>query len=85
MSERFRTLLEEWKKADREASLAQAALNVKFMAFAEGKGPEPTEDERQRVEALRLLANGSLQVAIEYMKRASEGPTVESRLGDLES
>lgn len=83
MSERFRALLDDWKKADGEAQTAQAALTTKFMFFVEGKGPEPTDEERQRVERLRVTADATLVVALEYMKRASSGPTGHSQLGDL--
>ena len=82
MSERFRALLEEWKKADREASVAQDALNIKFMAFAEGRGPEPTQEERERVDRLRTVANATLAVALEYMKTAS-GSRSPTQPGDL--
>ena len=74
MSERFRSLLEQWKAADQQAAQAQAVLNRKFQAFLDGQGEPPTEEERSHVEALRNSANATLEVALAYVKTAARGP-----------
>lgn len=74
MSERFRALLAEWKAVDQRASEAQAELNAKFQAFIDGTGPEPTEEDRTRVEKLRTLAASHLELALSYVKSTARGP-----------
>ncbi|MEJ6022023.1 hypothetical protein [Ramlibacter sp. PS4R-6] len=74
MSDRFRSLLAEWKGLEREANDAQRALNEKFHAFLNGEGAEPPESERQQVERLRDRANSALEVAMAYVRTAAHGP-----------
>jgi hypothetical protein len=67
MSERYADLLAEWKKADEAARTAEKALAERYDHYVEGKGPEPTESEREEVHLLRHRANARLQDALHYI------------------
>lgn len=53
---------------------AQALLNDRFQAYIDGTGPEPTDEDRDRVSTLRTLAHAKLEVAMSYVKTNARGP-----------
>ena len=67
MSQRYASLLAEWKQTDRLAREAEKALGERYAQFLEGRAVEPTEWERHQAHALRERARAQLKAALDYV------------------
>jgi hypothetical protein len=80
VSEKYKAMLDEWKKLDEQARTAEKGLRESYSAFLDGRGPEPSSSQRERAHALRERAKAQLRAALEYVakttrtRRPREGP-----------
>ena len=72
-------MLAEWKRLDEQARASEQSLRDRYSAFVEGRGPEPTEWERQQAHSMGQKARAQLKAALDYVARTTpcrrEGPS----------
>jgi hypothetical protein len=64
MPEQFAAAIAVWKDADNKAREADQLLAARYAAFFDGRGPEPTDEERVNVQMLRQAAREKLMAAL---------------------
>jgi len=81
VSEKYAAMLAEWKKLDELARAAEQSLRERYSAFLEGRGPEPTEWERQQAHASAEKARAQLKAALDYVAKTGPPPRQGSSNG----
>jgi hypothetical protein len=64
-------MLAEWKKLDEQARVAEQSLRERYSAFLDGRGPEPTEWERQQAHMMGQKARAQLKTALDYVAKTT--------------
>lgn len=64
---RYAALIAEWKTANERARAAEQELSDRFYAYLEGRGAEPTEEDKRAAHALRELERQALDRALQYV------------------
>jgi hypothetical protein len=71
MSEKYKKLLDEWRGAADKTRAAQQKLKDQFELFLQGRGPEPSKAQTDRVQALRDIESAKLEAAMAYVRRTA--------------
>jgi hypothetical protein len=69
------SLLAQWREANRSASEAEQAIFEASLMFDKGYGPEPTPEDRRRIQFLRTRASELLERAMTFGKAEPHAAT----------
>ena len=76
---RIDQLLKDWKEAERRAREAELALYRAYADFTTGKGPGPSDDQKQQAASLRAQARQAYQQAMAAVDRVLDEADKRSR------
>ena len=70
-----KSLLAQWREANRLASVAESALFDATLKYAGGLGPRPTEEMMEEARVLRAQAKTLFESAVQHVQSSSSfGP-----------
>jgi hypothetical protein len=74
MSEKYRALIAEWRKASDETRAMQQRIKARFDAHLAGTGAPPSDADLDRLHELRQVEQHRLEEAMRYIKDTALGP-----------